>query len=628
MSKRVGFIGTGQVRHVTMVRQVRDLVALLILCCLPLLAQAQNHGSDIGFHDGFEGIASGPATDADAARFLAQATFGPTAASIAHLRLIGYQGWLNEQVAAPVSTEVAYLDWVDGLSCPPEDENCNSVRDDTRLEAWTINVLGTPDPSRGGQQPTDQLRQRVAWALSQIFVVSNSSGTLNYNPWGMADYYDTLSADALGNYRSLLEDVTKHPAMGIYLSSIGNQKADPATNRHPDENYAREVLQLFSIGLVQLNLDGSPVLVGGEPVPTYDQETVRGFAAVFTGWIWNNSGCGETTYTCCSANTYEWCGPSNADDPPWMLPMQPVEAYHDNTHDKPLLVYPGVTLPGGVLPFGGDAQSELSAALDNIFQHPNVGPFMARRLIQNLVTSNPTSAYIARVAAVFNDNGSGVRGDLAAVVRAILLDPEARYGPWQYPQTFGKLREPLLKTTHLWRAMLGASSNGRITNLLPWPPIEDWFGQAPLRAPSVFNFFTPDYQPPGEIEYLGLRGPEFQIRDDAHIVDTPNFLFHQVFCEFLPFGPNDGCWGSDFPDNLRMNYNGDVALAASDPEALIDEYNLLFMSGQMSPAMRQVLLTRLNALNADNSDNGNVGLSRVYQALYLILTSPEYSIQK
>jgi uncharacterized protein (DUF1800 family) len=607
----------------------KTLAGLLLLSWLPCaVAQTASHAPDIGFHDGFEGVAAEPPTDADAARFLAQATFGPTAADIAHLQLVGYRGWLNEQFAAPVSTEVPYLDWVGGLTCPDDDEYCNSVTDDTRLQAWTINALGTPDPSRGSHSPTDQLRQRVAYALSQIFVVSNVNGTLAYNPWALAGFYDTLATDAFGNYRTLLEDVTRHPAMGIFLSSIGNQKADPERNLHPDENYAREVMQLFSIGLVQLNADGSEKLSGGQPIPTYDQTTVRGFAAVFTGWIWNNTGCGETTYTCCDEDTYEWCGPSNADDPPWMLPMQPVEAYHDETTDKQLLVYPGVALPGGVLAHGGNAQAEMTAALDNIFHHPNVGPFIARRLIQNLVTSNPTPAYVGRVAAVFNDNGSGTRGDLKAVVRAILLDPEARYGQWQHADTFGKLREPLLKTTHLWRAMLGQSSGGRISNLLPWPPIEDWFGEAPLRAPSVFNFFTPDYQPTGEVESLGLRAPEFQIMDDSHIVDTPNFLYHQVFCNFLPFDDDDGCWGSDFDDSLEMDYNGDAALAASDPEALIDEYNLLFLSGQMSPFMRQTLLTRLNAINADSAENGKVGPERVENALYLIMTSPEYSVQK
>ena len=585
---------------------------------------AASHSPDAGFHSGFEDVAGKPFDDADAARFLTQATFGPTATDIAHLRLLGYQGWLNEQFDAPASTEVGYLDWVDGLSCPPDDENCNYVNDDTRLQIWLINALGTPDPSRGNSVPQDQLRQRVAYALSQIFVISSANGTLAYSPWTMASFQDTLAADAFGNYRDLLGDVTRHPAMGIYLSMIGNQKADPEGNRHPDENYAREVMQLFSIGLVQLNADGTPKLAGGQPIPTYSQATVRGFAAVFTGWIWNNSGCGQTTYTCCDQNTYQWCGPGNADDPPWMLPMQPVEAFHDNTSAKQLLDYPGVALPGGVLAPGGDAAAELDAALDNIFGHPNVGPFIARRLIQNLVTSNPTPAYVGRVAAAFDDDGSGVRGNLRAVISAILLDPEARIGQWQHPDTFGKLREPILKATHMWRALSARSANGRIANLGTWPPIQDLYGEAPMRAPSVFNFFSPDYRQPGEIEVAGLRSPEFQILDDTRIVATPNHLYYQIFCDYIG---SDRCYDSGFDDTLQLDLDADAVLAASDPAALLDEYSLLFMSGQMSPFMRQVLLTRLQAITTDDY-GAETGRARVQNALYLIMSSPEYSVQK
>jgi uncharacterized protein (DUF1800 family) len=612
----------------------RPVLAVLFAASVGVAASAQtlSHSPDGALHDGFDGLANGPSNDADAARFLAQATFGPTSGDIAHLEAMGYQGWFNEQFAAPASTETPYLDWVSNLICAPGDDGCNDVYDDTRLEIWTINSVGTPDPSRGGypnNAPADQLRQRVALALSEIFVVSNSNGTLAYQPWALASYYDMLAADAFSNYRTLLEDVTKHPAMGIFLSSIQNQKADPENNIHPDENYAREIMQLFSIGLKQLNIDGTPVLVGGQPVPTYDQTTVRGFAAVFTGWDWNNTGCGDTSYTCCESDgpngdTYFWCGPSNNSDPPWRLPMQPIEAYHDNTSDKQLLAYPGVALPGGVLTHGGDAQTELTHALDNIFNHPNVGPFIATRLIERLVTSNPTPAYVQRVAQIFNNNGVGVRGDLKAVVKAILLDPEARYGQWQRPDTFGKLREPLLKITQMWRAMEARSTGGRVGSLNPWPPIEEQIGQAPLRSPTVFNFFKPDFAQPGEVATRGLVSPEFQILTDTSIVATPNYLFHEVFCDYT--GSTD-CWASDDPATMQMNEDRDAALAASDPAALVDEYNALFMAGQMSPFMRNVLVTRLNQMSVDDYGDA-LGLRRVQHALYLILTSPEYSIQK
>ncbi|MEO7063784.1 MAG: DUF1800 family protein [Dokdonella sp.] len=582
-------------------------------------AQGLSHWPDASFHDSFDGITSGPATDADASRFLAQATFGASANDITHVRLLGYEGWLNEQFSAPVSTQVAYIDWV-------EAGGQQYISDAARLEIWAINSAATPDPSRGNAIPTDQLRQRVAFALSEIFVVSNSNGTLANQPWALASFYDLLATDAFVNYRSLLEDVTKHPTMGIYLSMIGNQKADPSQNMHPDENYAREVNQLFSVGLVQLNLDGSAKLAGGQPIPTYNQAAVRGFAAVFTGWIWNNAGCGETTYTCCNEDTFSWCGPSSSDDLPWRKPMQAVEAYHDNTSNKQLLDYPGVALANGLLVHGADAQGEMSAALDNIFRHPNVGPFVAIRLIQRLVTSNPTPAYVQRVAQTFNDDGSAqhVRGNLRAVVRAILLDPEARYGQWQRADTFGKLREPLLKSTQMWRAMAARSASGRIAALSTWPPIEDWYGQAPQRSPTVFNFFKPDFSRPGEVTQRGLHSPEFQILGDTMVVATPNNLFHQIFCYYVG---STRCWDSDDPDTLQMNYSADAALAATHPAALIDEYDTLLMAGQMSPFMRNVLLTRLSALDA--SDYGSsLGQVRVQHALYLIMNSPEYSIQK
>ena len=333
--------------------------------------------------------------------------------------------------------------------------------------------LGTPDPSRGMAVPGDQLRQRVAFALSEIFVVSNKNGTLAYQPWALASWYDMLAANAFGNYRDLLEDATLHPAMGIYLTHMQNQKADAALNIRPDENYAREVLQLFSIGLVRLGSDGTPLLDGGQPIPTYGQAAVRGFAAVLTGWNWNNTGCGPTTYVCCTEETYARCGPYDYNVPAWKLPIQPIEAFHDNTNAKQLLDYAGAALPGGVLAPGGSAPVELDAALDNIFHHPNVGPFIGRRLIQRLVTSNPSPAYVQRVASAFNNNGNGVRGDLKATVRAILGDPEARFGQWMFPSTFGKLREPLPQEHQLWRAMSASTEWASIETLNPWPPIED-----------------------------------------------------------------------------------------------------------------------------------------------------------
>ena len=600
----------------------RIAIAALVALAGTATAQGLSHSPEAGMRDGFDGLDNGPSVDADAVRFLAQATFGPTPSDIAHVRAVGYTGWLNEQFGMAPSTETQYLDWF--ATTFPDDY----LSDDTRLEIWTINSVGTPDPSRGGypnNAPTDQLRQRVAFALSEIFVVSNSNGTLDYEPWALASFYDLLAADAFGNYRDLLEDVTRHPAMAIFLSMIQNQKADPDQNIHPDENYAREVLQLFSIGLNWLKDDGTLLLSNGQPIPTYNQAVVRGFAAVFTGWDWDNTGCGDTSGYCCDQDTYSYCGPSDRDDVRWRKSLQPVEAYHDNVADKQLLNYGGVALADGVL-HAGDAQAELTAALDNIFLHPNVGPFVATRLIQRLVTSNPSPGYVQRVAGVFDNDGSvqQVRGNLRAVVQAILLDVEARYGQWRSPDTFGKLREPLLKATHLWRAMEGKSTGGRVDSLNSYPGPEEQYGQAPLRSPSVFNFFKPDFRPPGELATRGLYSPEVQILSDTTAISTPANYYYAIFCDYTS---STSCYYSDDPSTLQMNEARDYALAASNPAHLIDQYNLLFLSGQMSPFMRSVLLTRLNALTAGDF-GADLGRVRVQHALYLIMNSPEYSIQK
>jgi len=611
----------------------------LVLVAASQAAMAQSHLPEQVFRSGFEGVASGPSNDAEAARFLAQASFGANDADIAHLRTVGYAGWFNEQFAASGSTQTHYLDWVQGLVCPVDDADCNTVAEwaHTRLEIWAVNALGTPDPSRAGALPGDQLRQRVAFALSEIFVVSNSNGTLAGQPWALASYYDMLAANAFGNYRTLLEDVTRHPAMGVFLSSIQNQKANAEENIHPDENYAREINQLFSVGLVQLNPDGTPKLSGGQPIPTYDQTTVRGFAAVFTGWDFNSVGCSvdyqDGVPLCCNnpqnPDQYFYCGPANSDDLAWQYPMEPVEYWHDSTSSKQLLTYPGVALANGVLP-PGSASTEMAQALDNIFHHPNVGPFVSKRLIERLVMSNPPPAYVQRVAQVFNDDGSAshVRGNLKAVVKAILLDPEARIGHWQHYATYGKLREPLLKLTQIWRALHARTTgdpvrSGRIGNLQPWPPIIDMIGEAPLYSPTVFNFFKPDFAPPGEMRGAGMVGPEFQILTDTTSTALANMLFHEVFCNYTA---SDRCWGSDFSNNLQMNEDADAALAVSSPAALVDRYNLLLMSGQMSPFMRGVIVARLNQMQAGDYDH--FGRARVQEALYLILTSPEYSIQK
>ena len=585
-------------------------------------------------------------SDADAARFLAQTTFGTTSTDIAHLRTLGYSRWLAEQfdpAQTPATREMDYINWVTHtLGEPGESYN--------RQEAWFLGALGGPDPGSSLVVHRDQLRQRVAFALSEIFVVSDRNGVLSDSPAGMATYYDILINDAFGNYRKLLEDVTLSPAMGNFLNMRGNQRADAKQNIHPDENFAREINQLFSIGLTMLNNDGSQVLVGGKPVATYTQDQVKAFAHVFTGWNWYD--CAPDNYADCD---YDWNTDENM-----RRPMAAFDAYHDNgTHapddlvSKQLLQYPDAA-NGGLLVAGGTPAADLKFALDNIFNHPNVGPFVGKQLIQRLVTSNPSPAYVQRVAAAFNDNGAGVRGDLKAVVTAVLLDPEARSTAFARSDAFGKLREPLLRLTHLWRVM-GARHYCGTDFTVKWDdgslhtyhyqnqpyryagwsstfnPDYDW-GQAALHANTVFNFFKPAYTPPGEMAQRGLLGPEFQITTDAAIVTVTG----AVGTHALYYDPSDTCDANDQYGDVVFDHARDVALAGSgnggpgDPaDRLVDAYNIVFMSGQMSSYMRGIVLDYLNQIDSTWADNGkDWRVERVKRALYLILTSPEYAIQK
>lgn len=590
---------------------------VFVACAACPLAVAVAHAGPLPaiFASGFERSIDRPDSDAEAARFLDQATFGGRLDDIAHLREVGYDAWLDAQFAAGMSLQAPFLDYIATL---PAGEN--GVYQGQRLEAWLIHAAQTPDPSNPLLTHDDQLRQRVAFALSELMVVSDRNAALTFQPWALAHYNDTLATHAFGNYRELLEAVTLHPAMGRFLSMLGNRKSDAALNIRPDENYAREVLQLFSIGLQLLHPDGTPVLVGGHPVPTYDQNVVRGFAHVFTGW----------NFAGCTVADYGDCAPGNPDEPPWRQPMQPVEAFHDTSEDKLLLDYTPQT-PGGhiVLAAGGDAREELEFALDTIFHHPNVGPFVAKHLIQRLVTSNPSPAYVQRIAAVFDDDGSGERGDLGAVVRALLLDDEARTGHLDAPDTFGKMREPILKIVRLWRATDARSVNGRVFRY----SFPDDYGQLPLSAPSVFNFFKPTFAQPGEIRDAGLVSPEFQIATDTQLVSAPNALGFRLFL-FYVGSRYSYAWenGAPVPSEMLSDYAALKSLA-SDPAALVDRLDLLLLSGGMSDYMRDLLIARLDGTPPDSipgQDGGapDVLLWRVQQALYLILTSPEFAIQK
>jgi uncharacterized protein (DUF1800 family) len=635
-------------------------------------AQSLSHAPDPLFHDGYEGIVAGPFNDSDASRFLAQATFGPTDADIAHLRAIGYQAWLTEQFAATPTYQVtdqpgqvAYLNWT-------QNTLGERIGQDNRQEAWFLGALGGPDPQNNLVIHQDQLRQRVAFALSEILVVSDNNPTLSGWPRGMAYYYDILTKNAFGNYRALLEQVTLSPAMGVYLNMMGNRRADLSQNLHPDENYGREINQLFSVGLVMLNLDGTPK---SPAAATYTQSTITNFAHVLTGWNWAS----------CDANGYDnfdGCFTPYNTESDFETPMVAYETkppnetdttrnynFHDNgthtddTHNKQLLAYGQAG--GGVLADNGTAQSDLTFALDNIFNHPNVGPFISKELIQRLVTSNPSPAYVSRVATVFNNNGSSVRGDLKAVVQAILLDPEARYGQWRSADTFGKLREPLLTLTHFWRDMNAkhmcgndlSTPNGSNPPIVTkysnqpyryagystaWNTNDTQYGggvaQASLDAFTVFNFFKPGFVPSGEMTAKGLFGPEFQLQTDSIIVNSTNTTgYHAFYYDINDYYDPNGhpgvhCDPNDDFGDVKVDHAKDSALAGTTgtggaSDALVDAYSRRFMSGQMSPFMRQTLITYLNTID-NSSDGSDWRLQRIYRALYLIFNSPEYMIQK
>lgn len=555
----------------------------------------------VEFQKGFRVAAGGQlragANYAGAARLLTQASFGPTQQDIEHLLSLGsYEAWLDEQFAMPLQRQLPAMRTLNTLMCEDSSEP-NYVETNNRYgrrQVWWEHVMNGED----------QLRQRVAFSLSQILVVSDV-GELGNFQFGMTDYWDTLLTHSFGNYRDLLEAVTLHPMMGEWLSSIRNRKAVPAENIHPDENYAREILQLFSIGLHQLNLDGTLKKgADGLPIPTYGQAEIKEFARVFTGLIY-------------AGVDHWWQGP-------WSgaittQPMVPYEDFHD-TGAKTLL-------NGQVVPAGGNTLTDIRAALDIIFNHPNVPPFISRQLIQRLVTSNPTPAYVERVAQTFVDNGSGERGDLKAVVKAILLDPEARRA---HPATehFGKLREPLLRFSHLWRAfgLTEKTRNGTLWNQescgqgdydLYWmwwlTSLQQRSGQDILGAPSVFNFYQPGFSPSGSAANAGLVAPEFQIASESRLTSTASAMNWQI---------QASRWNEDRWSIVDLQ---DEEPWGASPEFLLKRLNLLLLNGQMARAEYDVLTTHLNnVLNSNNSKSGDV----VRDAITLIVNSPNYLIQK
>lgn len=540
---------------------------------------------------GFPGAASTSATSiskSQAARFLMQATFGPTPEDIEQLQSAGYAAWIADQVAKPATLQSTYIKGiVADFHGPRGRTDYVANKDDNFIFGNNLQTAF----ARAAIQGQDQLRQRVAFALSQICVVSRRDASLENQVAGMADYYDIFVRNAFGNYHDILRKVALHPCMGRYLSHVGNQKANPSINQYPDENFAREVMQLFSIGLWELNPDGSRQVNGnGQHIPTYGNAEITQLARVFTG-LWFSG--------------HEW-GNGGWFDADYSTPMTMHAQYHDFGSKT--------MLNGFIIPVRAatpaEGMNDVDDAIRHLFEHHNTGPFICRQLIQFLVSDNPSPGYIQRVGSVFANNGAGVRGDLRAVVETILLDQEAR-DPRYFDQTpsHGRLKEPVIRTMAMGRAF-GLQS---ASDLLWW----DWgefyneTRQAPSYSPSVFNFYRPDYLPAGILTTANLAGPVFQITDSYSCIAFPNALWRMV-TEGMALYDN-----YQFPLNLAR----ESALAGT-PEALLDHLNLVLCAGGMSANTRTIILNAITQIPATLPD------ARARVGIYLTIVCPEAAIMK
>lgn len=512
----------------------------------------------------------------DAASFAQQTTFGLPYAEIETLAADGKEVWLDRQFALPVSDHLSIA--VDFFNRREAGE-FDAFEDDieflvfARRLAWWHRAITAEDV----------VRQRVAFALSQIFVVSDNVDELNIHPDALSGYNDVLLRNAFGNFRDLLQEVALHPAMGVFLSHLNNRKADAAANTFPDENFAREVMQLFSIGLFELNPNGTLRTDGANnSIPTYDNQDIREFAKIFTGLSWGGAGAffGKEV-------------------PDFSAPMQMFEGQHESGAK--------LLLNGQVVPAGQSADQDIESAIDNLFQHPNVGPFIGRQLIQRLVTSNPTPAYIERVSDAFANNGSGIRGDMQAVLRAILFDDEAQgIGA---PAYFGRVREPVLRYASVLRQFGANSDDGFIAEI--GYRLQFLGKQHPMSSPSVFNFYLPDHSPQGPLAGQGLVAPELQIMTSAAIINMSN-VFDLMFLSETP---------TETPEPLaatRLDISDYLGIA-EDVDVLLDRLDVVVTAGTLSAETRTVIASILN----DISDTQ----FRTQMAIYLVLISPDALVQ-
>jgi uncharacterized protein (DUF1800 family) len=539
-------------------------------------------------------------TRAEAGRFLAQASMGPTSAEIDRVVALGYGGWIDAQLALPATSHRVHWDARDAAirAATPGSTTAAAGQEQIFESFWKQAVTGE-----------DQLRQRMVWALSQIFVISMADDTVGNNTRAVAAWLDMLGDKGLGTYRELLESVSRHPMMGVYLSHLRNQKANPLTGRVPDENYAREVMQLFSIGLVELNEDGSPRLSNGNPIDTYGSDDISGIARVFTGWSW---ACPDWP----DNNCFSQGSVAGVSDPNRTFkPMQGYAQYH-STEEKRFL---GTTIAAQTL---SDPEASLRVALDALANHPNVGPFIGRQLIQRLVTSNPSPAYVRDISRVWANNGRGTRGDLKAVVRAILLHPEARSPA---TDTSGKVREPVLRLAALLRAFDYRSDTGwwRVGNTdNPGSAL----GQSPMRSPSVFNFYRPGYVAPGTLSAArGLAAPELQLAHETSAAGLVNYLRDAVA---VGVGANNTLAGVTRRD-IQADFSAELGLA-TDPGALVDRvFSRLLPHTPVPAELRSDVVAAVGSITLPTSGSTATALrNRVNTALLLTLVSAEFQVQR
>jgi uncharacterized protein (DUF1800 family) len=555
---------------------------------------------------------TGPATDADAVRFLEQAAWGPTTADIAHVKAVGFQAYLNEQFSAPVTNPGKGSNYPDlvfplddqATACPsssPGDPNYNqTVCNRDNFSMYPLHRTYFTSAMYG----PDQLRQRVAFALHQILVMSGLS-PLNRGSW-MTIYLQALDRGAFGNYRTLLNEVTLNPSMGEYL----DMRLSTRTN--PNENWAREVLQLFSIGVNELNIDGTPKLdAQGMPIPSYSQTTVNEFTKVFTGWNLDPILIGP--------------GINN-----WRDPMKPRTGTQHDGSAKTLLN--NVALPAcGNNP--ACAQTDLTAGLDNIFNHANVGPFVGRQLIQHLVTSNPSPAYVARVARVFNNDCDALypqgclntRGNLKAVVQAILLDPEAR-GDVKTAASYGKLREPaqyiisVLRALNVKSADKTTTSDGVLGSRSTPVDFTGSLDQPIFQPTTVFSYYQPEYEVPG----TKILGPAFGILSTSTTLRRANNINTLIYTGVPANLTSPTAFSPDRPKGTSVDLSNLEALA-STPDAIADQLNALMLHGTMSTAVRNSITTAMNAIPTSDV---NFARKRAQVAAYLVATSSQYDVQR